>query len=391
MISPLSRREFLELGLLLAPGRAKTASDAAIRLGCVTSEGSLTASILRGVELGLSEADLFAKLFGKRVELLTRSAETAEETMAAGLALLRQERVAAIVGGTNAAAAEALGRAAKTTSGLFLNVGATASRLRWELFDRRTFHVHPGVATLVNAAGLWLIEQGHLTRWALVFAASAFGAEVEAAASALVAGRSAQVLLRETIPVQFEAWATLLQRLRDAQPDVVFLGLEPEDTRSFLRQYRDAGLLFELATVTSDPNFALEAEPASLAGVWPLVWHESLEKYSARDLNGRFSRRFDRPLDGPAWAAWAAVKLLSEAAVRADTTQAQGILEFLEKGLAFDGHKGAALSFREVDHELGQPLYIARARRGTAAGEGGGLEIVAEVSRDRLDGVSKPR
>jgi ABC-type branched-subunit amino acid transport system substrate-binding protein len=365
-------------------GRAGAAADTTIRLGLVTSVGALTPSIRRGAEFGHSEADLFAKLFGKRVELLVRSAATEDGCLAAGLELFRGERVMAVIGGTTDAAAEALAKAAQQASGLFLNVGAIASRLRGPLFDRRTFHVHPGVATLVNAAGLRLIEQGRRTRWGVIVAESPFGSEVEAAASTLTAGISAPVVVQERLAASFGDWAALFGRLRDANVDALLAGLPPEDMRAFLAGYRVAGLSCELAGVPSDPHFALEADAASLEGIWPLAWHESLERYSARELNGRYRRGFQRPLDPAAWAAWAAVKLVVEAAVRGNSVEVEPLRDFLESRLAFDGHKGTALSFRSSDRELGQPLYIVRARPGTAAG----LEVVAELSQDRLDAVA---
>ncbi len=357
----------------------------------MTSEGPLTQSIQRGAALGVSEAEVFANMFGKRVELLSRTPASVEQTLESALALFRQERVAAVLGGSDDAAAEALQRAAREASGLFLNVGAISGRLRGELLDRRTVHVHPGVEALVNAAGLWLIEHAKRTRWGLLVAESAFGAEVEASATTLAKRRSAQVVQRASAPRASADWPAALARLREAQVDAVLVGLEPEPVRAFLDNWRAAGLSGELAVVASDPHYALGAAPATLAGAWPLVWHGSLERYSARELNGRFRRRFEQPLDGAAWAAWAAVKIVTEAAVRAGSLGVQPVLDFVETRLAFDGHKGAALSFRESDRELGQPLYIARPRPGIETGSAEGLEIVAEVSREKLDAVAQRR
>lgn len=386
----LGRRDFLGLGACLAALRPDTASSDALRIGLVTSEGSLTESIRRGAALGASEAELFATMFGKRVELLARTT-TADQTVETAVRLFREERVAAVIGGSSEAAAEALQRAAKEASGSFLNVGAMAGRLRGELADRRTLHVHPGIATLVNAVGLWLIEQAKRTRWGLIVVESPFGAEVETSATALARSREAQVVQRASVPPGFGDWPAVLGRLHEAKVDAVLVGLEPESVQPLLGRYGASGLPADLAVVTSDPHYALEAKPSSLAGVWPLVWHKSLERYSARELNGRFHRRFEQPLDGVAWAAWAAVKIVTEAAVRAGSLGVQPVLDFVETRLAFDGHKGAALSFRESDRELGQPLYIARPRPGVATGSAEGLEIVAEVSREKLDAVAQGR
>lgn len=326
-------------------------------------------------------------MFGSRVELLDRTAASPEETLRTGLALFRETRVAAVIGGTDDRAAEALTQAARDASGLFLNVGAAADRLRRELCDRRTFHVHASTEMLVSAAGLWLLEQRKAARWAVVCSDSPSGAEVETAAARFLEGRAAKIVARERVAVKTTDWAPRLGKLRDAKPDAVVLGLAAADLPAFLAGYREAALSAELAPVAADPSAALNADPSTLAGTWPLQWHHSLERYSARELNGRYRRRFDGPLDGAAWAAWAAVKILVESAVRAQTTDTQGILEFLESRLAFDGHKGTVLDFRKADHQLGQPLYLARRRAAKAGDEPGTLEVT-EVSRERLDAAA---
>jgi hypothetical protein len=90
-----------------------------------------------------------------------------------------------------------------------------------------------------------------------------------------------------------------------------------------------------------------------------VLWHPDLFRFGAEQLNDRFSRRFSRPMDGAAWAGWVGVKLLLEAALRAPTTEAAGLVAFLEgRRASFDGHKGRALAFRAEGHELRQPLYL---------------------------------
>lgn len=90
-----------------------------------------------------------------------------------------------------------------------------------------------------------------------------------------------------------------------------------------------------------------------------VLWHPSLVRYGARQLNQRFEEAFDRPMDGPAWASWFAVKVLWEAATRMRTTDASSLIRYLERDRArFDGHKGRALTFGARDHQLEQPLYV---------------------------------
>jgi branched-chain amino acid transport system substrate-binding protein len=61
------------------------------------------------------------------------------------------------------------------------------------------------------------------------------------------------------------------------------------------------------------------------------------------------------------WASWIAVHVARTAFSRTDGGDAMAMAEFLVDGPArFDGRKGVGLSFRHWDHQLRQPLYIAR-------------------------------
>jgi hypothetical protein len=94
------------------------------------------------------------------------------------------------------------------------------------------------------------------------------------------------------------------------------------------------------------------------------LWHPSLEKFGARELNDRYHSRWHAGMGSEAWAAWMAVKILSEASVRKQTTK-PALLSAYIKNAEFDGHKGWPLSFRPADHMLRQPYYIVM-RAGTS-------------------------
>lgn len=99
----------------------------------------------------------------------------------------------------------------------------------------------------------------------------------------------------------------------------------------------------------------------------PVLWHESLERFGAEQLNQRYARRFALPMDSDAWAGWFALKLLSESALRAHATTARALARALTDSAAqFDGHKGVPLRFDTRTRVLRQPLYlVARDSAGT--------------------------
>src|SRR3990172_4767436 len=182
--SALGRRTFVK-GLALLPGvflpRA-AAAEVTFRLGLVfpnepqRESGRLMAL---GAQLGLDEANALAGFFGKRLELVQEVADTPEAVLAAGLRLVRQERVVALVGGADDASAEALRDAAQRGDVLFFNVGATSNRLRGARCHRHAFHMEASLAMYVDGVGEWLLDQRKLARWMLVTGNSSLGREVE--------------------------------------------------------------------------------------------------------------------------------------------------------------------------------------------------------------------
>ena len=100
---------------------------------------------------------------------------------------------------------------------------------------------------------------------------------------------------------------------------------------------------------------AASAQPTARA----VVWHPSLTRYGAGQINDRYVEATGTPMSEPAWAGWFAVKIAFDAAQRAGNTDGSALAAHLRaQRTVFDGHKGVQLSFRPATQELRQPLYI---------------------------------
>ena len=100
-----------------------------------------------------------------------------------------------------------------------------------------------------------------------------------------------------------------------------------------------------------------------------LLWGPTLERYGASQINDRYRDKYRAGMDGSAWAGWAAVKFVAEAALRTRSTEPSRLLAYLEApDTQFDGHKGWPLGFRRADHQLRQPLYASTSTTSVASG-----------------------
>lgn len=98
------------------------------------------------------------------------------------------------------------------------------------------------------------------------------------------------------------------------------------------------------------------------AGLVAQAWHPQWQRYGATQLNRRFRKWAQRPMQGPDWAAWMAGKAVAAALIHAPQASVGEQLQNLRQGKIFlDGFKGQSLSFRATDGQLRQPVLLASA------------------------------
>lgn len=195
------------------------------------------------------------------------------------------------------------------------------------------------------------------------------GSNVVATARRLLSERQIQVLIAASA-----ADAEALSTLAEERHILFFNVASPaQSLRVACRRYTfhvDASeAMFRNATLlarrTASPSHGPAARTADNDSI--ALWEATLERYGASQINGRYRAKYRIGMDDGAWAGWFAVKVASESALRARSTEADKLLVYLESPTtSFDGHKGWPLSFRTADHQLRQPLYLV-AKGGTGA------------------------
>ena len=99
------------------------------------------------------------------------------------------------------------------------------------------------------------------------------------------------------------------------------------------------------------------------AGLMPTAWAWSWGRDAAVQLQHRFEKFAPpRRMNGADWAAWEAVKAVTQAAEHSHTTDFDGMRAFLlSDKLSLDTVKGNPGSFRPWDHQLRAPVLLATA------------------------------
>ncbi|MFD1914414.1 ABC transporter substrate-binding protein [Halodurantibacterium flavum] len=109
------------------------------------------------------------------------------------------------------------------------------------------------------------------------------------------------------------------------------------------------------------PYHTWDARPvAGSAGLRPASWHPAHEAWGATQFQTRFERLANRPARDEDYQVWLALRALGEAASRTGSEDFTEIEAYIRSpALELAGFKGQALSFRDWDGQLRQPVLLA--------------------------------
>ena len=329
---PATRRAFLQatIGMALATRGDRGALAAAapgVRVGClVRDEG---APGVRGLHLGAEDAADAAR----RLDRVFDVREVATDADAERLA--RDRATVALVGvgdGDDRGVVAAAARHGRPFLGIAdAPTGAT-----------NAFAVAPPDGAYLDAVVRWVGRERPRARW-LVVVTEADDIAWRKRALGAAQSRGATSVAEAVVP-------------RDAlrAADVLLIGARAAASPAIAAAI--AAVPDALVVVPSG-----DVAPSTLPrrSARATLWHESLTRDGAAELNERFTRRFGCAMTGRDWAAWMAVSILWEAVARQGNVASTRLLGHADR---FEGHKGRPLVFDARRH-LVQPLYVVAGGR----------------------------
>jgi ABC transporter substrate binding protein (PQQ-dependent alcohol dehydrogenase system) len=299
-----------------------------------------------GAQVGIDEAAPLTRVLNAEFSL-ERITVTSPADVAAAVGRARDERGIRFF--LIDAPAQAFGPLAAAMTGrdvLLFNIAADDDGLRRDLCAREIVHVIPSLAMRMDALAQYLVArkwrdilvlEGPLpadaeTVKAFTRSAQKFGARIVAD----------QHFKPGTDPRQREQNdPALLSALRSY--DVVFV----------------ADAAFEFARQV--PYHTLLPRPVvGSIDLEPVAWHWTWEHNGAPQVNARFDRKSGgRRMEGADWAAWIAVKMVVQAALRTRSASFAAQRDFILGDAGFDGDKGLPVSVRPWDHQVRQAVLLA--------------------------------
>lgn len=302
-----------------------------------------------GARLGTEDNDTTGRFMGQDFE--TTEVAATPETAVAELDKLLGAGVQFVVVLADDATTLALADHAGDRA-LVLNALARGDNLRGADCRVNTIHVAPSHAMLADALAQFLIWK----KWPNWFLVKGSHPEDEnlAAAYTRAANKFGGKLVEERV---FEdtggARRTDTGHVQVQAQMPVFTQRAP--AHDILIAADEAGVFADYL-----PYHTWDARPvAGSAGLVPRTWHPAMESWGGTQFQSRFEKLTNRHARDEDYQAWLAVRMVGEAATRAQSADPATLREFmLSPDFEAAGFKGQKLTIRDWDHQLRQPILL---------------------------------
>ena len=228
---------------------------------------------------------------------------------------------------------------------LVMNISSREDALRQSQCAAKVLHTVPSRAMLADAMTQYLMSR----RWREWFLVSGNSDGDKAFANALQ--RSAKRFGAKIVEQKQWSFDTDLRRV--AQKEI-----------PLFTQYDD----YDVVVVADEQhlfdkyfpgNTWLPRPVVGTEGLVPTGWHWTLEQWGATQLQNRFYSQFAREMTESDYAAWLAVRAISEAVTRTKSTASDVLYDYLlSDSFELAAFKGRKLSFRAWNGQLRQPIPL---------------------------------
>jgi branched-chain amino acid transport system substrate-binding protein len=340
----------------------------AIRIGHITPRTGFLGQVgeygYKGALLAVEEANSAGGVLGRRIELIAKDRVNPATAVTKANKLAERDKVVCLIGEVSSASALAIGEQAQRYRIPFFNTGANSDALRGASCKRFMFHIEGSNTMYTKTIGTWQLQQKLIkgARWAFLTADYAFGHDLYRVSSRFLEENGGIILNNDFVPTNTADYSGYILKLRQLKPDFVYLNLAGVDQTTFLKQYREYGLPYQLAGGVMDivPFWATGLE--NLSGHWQTLWYHGLNIPATKAFADRFMKKFGTPPENQAWGDYVGVRIMLQAIAETKGTDSAKIVQHLEKGAEFDLLKSRKGKFRDWDHQLLQEMYVVKVK-----------------------------
>jgi len=316
-------------------------------------------------ETGKNGAQIAVDDFGghvldRPIEIVWLDESSPQSTQQNMRKLIEEEKVVAIQGGVSSGDVLAIMPVAEQAKMLLMASGPNATEITGKNCNKYTFRVDLPNKVTVQSVYPHLKERGK--KWYFIVASYAWGIDAYNQMKDVLVKDGGTVLGYDQAPLGTTDFSSYILKLRQAKPDVLYVGLGGTDLTNLLKQMHEIGLTRQMALsspIVNDSDL-WAAGPDAAFGTYPKLWNYTgphLTKRSS-EFADAYKKKFGAPPEVEGWQDWFGTTAILTAIKETKSTDSAKLVAFLEEH-KFDGYKDAPIGFRNFDHQLVQPLLVA--------------------------------
>jgi len=321
--------------------------------------GALGAYAQLGIRMAEAEINAAGGVMGRQIEVMSEDSVDPATASTKAQRMLERDGAVVLMGEINSASAKTIMQVAARNKRLFMSTGARSDVLRGKDCNRYTFHVDIPVTVMVNAEGQALLRDG-MVKGKRIYSLTAdyiFGHDLAKAADNFFAANGGTKIGDELVATDVTDFSPYLLKIRQANPNLVATNLAGNQVTTFVKQYAEFGLPYQIAGFNLNTADAWAAGEGNLSGLWPAVWHHEIDTPEVKAFVAKFRKQHNQPPENHAWVEYVSLKMMAQAMNDTKSTDTEKLIAYFEKQTPFDILKTRKGYFRSWDHQLIQQAY----------------------------------
>jgi branched-chain amino acid transport system substrate-binding protein len=316
----------------------------------------------------LAVEDFGGKVLGRPVQLIWEDESTPQASVQRMRKMIEVDKVVAIDGGISSGDILAMMPVALQNKILLMASGPNATEITGKACNRYTFRVDLPSHVTVRAIFPSLSDNGKNKRWYFLSASYAWGIDSYNQMKDYLKEKDpgATIVGQDQAPLGTTDFSAFLLKLRSGNPQTAWVTFGGSDLTDFLKQFQGIGMTGKVlisSPVVNDSDL-WAAGPQAATGIYPKLWNYTgpYNTPKSQAFAKKYQAKFGAPPEVEGWQDWFGMTAILTAIQKTGSTDSRKLVEFLE-GYKFEGYKDMPIYFRSWDHQLVQPVIVARVKQ----------------------------
>jgi len=323
----------------------------------------------RGVIMAIEEMNAKGGVLGRPIKYVHMDTETTPATGSRiAERMIKQDKVAFIVGGVSSGVANAISQVAQKYGVIYLNTNSSSPSEAGENCHRVKF-VWDGNGNNFSQAAVKSAIGTFGKKWLLITNDYVWGHDTAKATKKLVKESGGEIMDEILVPQGTRDFSAILLKLQQKAPNVVAAAVGGDDLKALRAQVSQLKLGDKYAWINNQQDWPdIYGLPRTdLFGVFGTTWYQGLDLPGVKEFNAKYAKaNGDSKIKTPGnvfYNGYWATRSLLEAVQRAKTTNNRAVIKELEslKISAADRMQHHDAVMNPATHQLQQTIYLATA------------------------------